>query len=113
MKFFEDKAMENRIFDLIDFGIVPVGETKQVNLWVLNDDSPKVTGNLKDLTFRVSCLDPETEKVIEDEEVDVLEAPEIMHKQEIAPLVLSWTPNVTLEQGLKAKLTISGQKVIG
>lgn len=113
MKLFEDKAMENQIFDYLSFGVVPVGETKEITIWVLNSDSPNVTGYLRDLTFKVHCLDPETEELIQDEEVKVIKAPTEMNKMELAPLVMSWAPNVTLEQGLVAKLTISGQKVIG
>lgn len=113
MKLFEDKALEKQIFDHISFGVVPVGETKELTIWVLNDDSPKVTGFLKDLHFLVHCLDPETEAVIQDEEVKITEAPKEMRAMEKAPLTMSWTPDVTLEQGLVAKLTISGQKIIG
>lgn len=113
MKLFEDKATENQIFDHISFGIVPVGEKRELTIWVLNDASPKVTGHLQKLYFNVTCLDPETGVVITEEQIYVLDAPDQMRPKELAPLTLSWTPNVTLEQGLKAKLTISGQKILG
>lgn len=113
MKLFEDKELTQPIEGTFSFGIVPVGETKKVTIWLKNDSSPKVTGYLKNLTFEVKCLDPETENIIETEKINILEAPKHLDAYAIAPLVLEWTPNISLEQGLKAKLCILGQKIIG
>jgi len=113
MKLFADKNLTKSIDNCFSFGIVPVGETKKITLWVKNDSSPKVTGILKDLEFDVICLDPENETVITDERIIILEAPKEMSQFAVAPISLEWTPNIDLEQGLKAVLNIKAKKIVG
>lgn len=113
MRLYEDKNLLNPIEDVYSFGIVPVGEYKEVTLWVRNDCSPKATGYLKNLEFTVICLDPQNDAVISSEKIEVVKAPTEMAPMEVAELVLKWEPNIDLEQGLKAKLEIIGQKIIG
>lgn len=113
MKLYTDKKLLNEITDSFSLGIVPVGDSKQVILWARNDASPRVTGYLKNLLFEVTCLDPLNDAPIVSEKIDILEAPKDMAPQAVAKLILEWTPNVDLEQGLKAILTITGQKIVG
>jgi hypothetical protein len=113
MKLYADENLTQEIVDSFSFGIVPVGDTKRVKIWVKNDDNPNVTGYLKNLEFKVTCLDPQLDTVITDEEVKVLEAPQNLSYFAVEPIVLEWTPNVNLEQGLKARLTVTGQKIVG
>lgn len=113
MKLYTDKLLSELVNDTVSFGIVPVGESKTLELWIKNDSSPKATGLLKNLVFNVQCLNPETEEVIETEKVDILEAPSEMSPYAVAKIILKWEPAIDLEQGLKAKLSISGQKIIG
>lgn len=113
MKLFRDRDLKDQIFDCFSFGEVLAGETKEVTLWLLNDASPKRTGHLRDLHFKVHCLDPETDALIDEEKVEVVDAPKEMIPNAVAPITLSWTPSIVWEQYLKAKLTISGKKIIG
>ena len=113
MKLFKDKTLTEEIIDYFSFGIVPVGEVKQETLWLKNDSNPKTTGRLIDLEFEVVCLNPQNDTVIIDERVDILDSPREMAPYAVEPLKLEWTPRVDLEQGLKAKLTIKGKKIVG
>ena len=113
MKLFEDEKLMNPIEDVYSFGIVAVGESKTVKIWIHNDASPKMTGYLRNLDFTVICLNPLNDTVISSEKIQILVAPKEMHPLAIEPLVLKWEPCVDLEQGLKAKLEITGQKIIG
>lgn len=113
MKLFEDEKLMIQIEDVYSFGIVSVGESKTVTIWVKNDASPRVTGYLRNLDFTVICLNPLNDTVISSENVEVLEAPKEMHPLAVEPLVLKWKPAVDLEQGLKAQLKITGQKIVG
>lgn len=113
MKLYLDKNLANQIFDDISFGKVPVGESKEITIWAQNNSSPRRTGYLENLTWEVQCLDPETDRVIEEEEVLVTEAPPEMSPMSIGAVTLKWSPNVNLEIGLKAKLLVKGDKVIG
>jgi len=113
MKLYSDNNLSTPIENAISFGVVPVGDTKTLELWLKNDSSPRVTGLLKNLVFNVQCFNPDTDEVIESEKVNVIEAPKEMSPYAVAKIVLEWSPAVDLEAGLKAKLTISGNKVIG
>lgn len=113
MKLYEDQNLETKIEESFSFGIVPVGETVQKIIYLKNDSDPKPTGKLIELEFLVQCLDPENGTLITDENIDVLDAPQDMEAYAVMPVLLEWTPAIDLEQGLRAKLTIKGKKIIG
>ena len=113
MKLYLDEKLTQEIIDCFSFGVVPVGETEQVTIWIKNDDEPKNTGYLIDLKFEVVCVNPLNDAPITDEKIEVIEAPKELSAFAVAPLVLEWTPNIDLEQGLKARLIVTGQKIIG
>jgi len=113
MKIYEDRELQIEISNCFSFGVVPVGESKTITLYIKNDDRPSLTGRLINLKFEVICLDPENDLAIEDEKVLVIDAPSELEIYGSAPLILEWTPNISLEQGLKAKLIITGNKIIG
>jgi len=113
MRLYKDRELTSLIDDCITFGIVPVEESKTITVWIQNDSSPKVTGRLVNLIFEVICLNPENDAPIVSEKVEVLKAPEELEPWGVEELILKWSPNVDLEQGLKARLTIKGNKIIG
>lgn len=97
MRIYEDSLMTKEV-SVFDFGIVPAGETKQFRYWVVNDSN----AHLRDLKFS-----------IDHEEVEILEAPEeLMHKA-VGELVLEWSPSITLKEGLRAQIKISGIELWG
>ncbi len=93
MKIYKDKNLIQEVTLDLDFGVVLAGETKQFTFWILND----LNAYLKDLNFKV-----------EHEEVKVIEAPKDLEAHAIAELIFEWSPNVTLHEGLSAKLLVKG-----
>jgi hypothetical protein len=97
MKIYLDKDLTQEI-TLLDLGIVPAGETKQFIFYVFNDSG----AHLKELEFSV-----------EHEEVKITQAPEELIAHDSDQLILRWSPSVTLKEGLKAQLNISGTELWG
>lgn len=98
MKLYKDINLTEEIPEVIDFGIVPAGEKKQVIVYVYNDTNAL----LRDLEFTV-----------DHNEVQILKAPlEIVAKHE-SELILEWSPSVTLKEGLQAKLSVTGKELWG
>jgi len=98
MKIYKDKNLTEEVTLDLDFGIVLAGEVKQFQFWVLND----LNAYLKDLKFEV-----------EHEEVKVLEAPKELEAHAVSELIFEWSPSVTLKEGLKAKLNVTGIELWG
>lgn len=97
MKIFTDKTLVDEI-KVLDLGIVTAGETKEFTFFVQNE----LDAFIQDLKFNT-----------ENPEVKIIEAPLMMESKAIKPLVLSWTPSVTLRQGLKTQLSIVGTELWG
>lgn len=97
MKLFKDKDLTKEI-EVLDFEIVPAGKTERFRFYVLNDSG----AYLKTLKFEVAH-----------KEVKVIEAPDELAPQAEGELVLDWSPSVTLKEGLKAQLKISGIELWG
>ena len=98
LRIYKDKELTQEIVSVFDLGIVPAGTIKSFTFWVLNDSSAK----LKTLKFS-----------IEHQEVKITKSPEELEAHENSQLVLSWSPSVTLKEGLKARLRISGIELWG
>jgi len=92
MQIFKNKNLTDQI-DILDLGIVEAGETATFIFYVYNE----TVAEIKDLVFK-----------IESPEVKIKNAPEELASKAIAELVIEWYPSVTLKQGLKARLNISG-----
>jgi hypothetical protein len=92
MRIYKDSQLKEEIKEL-DFGILEAGESKEYTFYVKNDTDAEV----KKLNFSV-----------ENKEVSIVKSPEILPKKEFAELKIKWSPSVTLRQGLKAELKISG-----
>jgi len=92
MKIFSDKDLKSEVTEL-NLGIVEAGESKDFTFYVKNDSNAE----LKNLNF-----------AIEHKEVTMLEFPKSLIKYASAELKIKWFPSVTLKEGLKAKLLISG-----
>ena len=97
MKIFKDKELMEEI-SILDFGIVPAGETERFKFWVMNDSN----AFLKDMEFS-----------IEHAEVEVIEAPKNLNAKEVRELTIEWSPSITLKEGLKASLRIRSIELWG
>jgi len=92
MKLFKDPALTEPIQNL-DLGIVAAGETAEFTFYVYNDTLAEV----KELVFKV-----------ENSEVKIIRAPKELKAKKSDELVISWSPSVTLKQGLSTRLGITG-----
>lgn len=98
MKIYIDSELRHEIKDdTFDLGIVPAGEVKKFTFYVVNEKSNHVLEKLK--------------FTVKHNEVEVIEAPEKMNPNSSHVLVLQWSPSVTLEEGLKVSLAITGIKL--
>lgn len=92
MKIFKNKELTEEV-EILDLGIVEAGNTATFTYYIYNE----TLAEMKNLIFKVESL-----------EVKIISAPEELVSKAIAELVLEWHPSVTLKQGLKARLNISG-----
>ena len=79
-------------------GIVPAGETEKFTFWVFNDSN----ASLRNLEFTVEHV-----------EVEVSIAPKELSPQAVDELKLLWSPSVTLKEGLRAQLKVTGIELWG
>lgn len=103
MKLFSDESLKNEVPELSDlnFGRVEVGETKTLTYWLYNDSKAYVE------SIKVALS-----KVASYEEVKIVSYPKELKAKGKASIVLSWTPTLDIEAGLKGiKFQISGEKV--
>jgi len=96
MKIYKDPTMTEEVIDILDLGIVPAGESKEYTFHIYNDD----TCTLVDLEF-----------IVEHKEVEVLNYPKMLNALALGELKIKWSPSITLKQGLKASLSISGNEL--
>lgn len=98
MKIFIDEKLTSEIKDnVIDFGIVAAGSPKKFIFYVFNNSEAE----LDDLKFDV-------EQNITEREIKILEAPVIIRANSVGKLVIEVNPSITLKQGIKAQLKITG-----
>ena len=97
MKIYKDKELMEEV-QILDLGIVPAGETERFTFWIRNDTN----AYLKNLEFRV-----------DHEEVEIIEAPKELTAQAIDELTLEWNPSITLKEGLKTQLRVTGAELWG
>ena len=99
MKIYKDKKLTEEIEDkTFDLGIVPAGEVKRFSFWIYNNDK----SYLQLLKFSV-----------DHQEVAVIKAPVDLKPEDVGELILEWSPSVTLKQGLKTVLRVSGVELWG
>jgi hypothetical protein len=92
MKIFKNKNLTEEI-EILDLGIVEAGEFASFTYYVYNETQAEI----KTLFFKV-----------DHPEVKIKEAPAELAPKAVAELIIEWHPSVTLKQGLKARLNISG-----
>jgi hypothetical protein len=97
MKLFKDKDLTVEV-SVLDLGILEAGQTQQYTFWVYNDTK----AYLKELEF-----------TIEHKEIKLIEAPKELESHGIGELRFSWSPAVTLREGLKAPLKIRAKEQWG
>lgn len=77
----------------LDFGIVEAGKTKKYEYTLVNDLACEV------VNIQVS---------VGRKEISVVSAPEKLKANESASLVFTWSPPVTVKQGLKSTIVVKG-----
>jgi hypothetical protein len=92
MKIYKDSSLQHEV-QVLDLGIVEAGESRNFLFYVQND----LAAEVRELNFKV-----------EHKEVKVLDAPNILLSKEVGELKIQWNPSITLKEGLRAQLTISG-----
>jgi hypothetical protein len=92
MKIFKDNDLKNEIIDL-DLGIVEAGTSEKFTFYVYNDQLPA----LINLEF-----------IISSPEVKIISSPKELKYKESGELIIEYSPLVTLKQGLKTNIEISG-----
>jgi len=92
MKLYKNKNLTEEV-DVLDLGIVEAGETAFFTYYAYNETQAE----MKMLLFKV-----------DHPEVKIKTAPIELAPKAIAELIIQWSPSVTLKQGLKARLNISG-----
>jgi hypothetical protein len=97
MKIYKDKQLQVEVQEL-DLGILEAGESKIYTFYVYNDTEAELTV----LAFAVPH-----------KEVAIIEAPKNMLKLSSAELTIKWSPSITLREGLKTSLQISGTELWG
>jgi len=97
MRIFKDKELMEEI-SILELGIVPAGEVKRFDFWVMNENN----AFLKEILFTV-----------EHQEVEVIEAPTELSPQEVNQLTIEWSPSITLKEGLKASLRYRATQLWG
>lgn len=100
MILYSDKGLTNKIDD-IDFGIVLAGDTKKIELYLLNDSSAEVVD-----------IKPFLENS-EASEIKILSFPEKLSANQSGKIELSWTPSVTLKKGLKTAINFNFYELYG
>lgn len=99
MKYFTDQNLTDEILnDTLLLGTVPGGETKQFTIWALNNYKTFI----KDLKFSIAHS-----------EVKIIKAPETMIADDRQKIVFTWSPSITLEEGIEVTLEMIGQKIWG
>lgn len=92
MKLFEDKELKKEV-EILNLGIVEAGEVASFTYYIYNETQAE----MKTLSFK-----------LDHPEVKVINAPKELASKAIAELVIEWSPSVTLKQGLKTRLNVSG-----
>lgn len=95
MQLFKDAALTDQIITL-DLGIVPAGETKSYTFYLYNDTDAEL------IDIVVACNHVE---------VRVVRAPETLLAKASAALEVSWSPAVTVKQGLHTEVVFSGKEL--
>jgi hypothetical protein len=96
MKVYLDSEGNTPLVGAFDFGIVSAGESKKYTFYVKND--------------RMACL-RELKFDVFHKEVTIVEAPTSLDSNEIQKLVIEWSPDVTVKEGLHTKLQIEGKEI--
>lgn len=95
IRVYKDRELKNEITTL-DFGIVDAGTKKEFKFFLYNDS----LAELMNLKFD-----------IKHPEIKILKMPSAIHKDSVAEFTIEWEPSITLKEGLKIQLTISGEEL--
>lgn len=97
LKIYKDRDLTQPVIDL-EFGILPAGETKRYTFYLFNNTS----AYLKELKFAV-----------DHDEVEIVEVPNELSPQAVGEIIFKWSPSVTLKEGLRAQLHVTGIELWG
>jgi hypothetical protein len=80
----------------LDLGIVPAGSSKLFKFYVKNESK----ASLIELKFEVN-----------NKEVKLIKYPTALKENEVDELLVEWNPEVTLKEGLKTNLEVTGKEL--
>lgn len=98
MKMFRDKELTKPI-ETIDFGMVEVGEIRDLTVFIHNDKKTLLT----DIEFKLIHPPSETVKIVT--------SPTSIQPGKTESLSLRWQPSSKFKKALKVKLAILGKEV--
>jgi hypothetical protein len=105
MRIYKDSFLNQEV-SILDFGIVPAGSTEKFTFYIYNDTN----AHLKDLEFSLTQYAGGT---IIEAEVEIVSAPSELESKETKEIIFKWSPIVTLKEGLKAQLKVTGIELWG
>jgi hypothetical protein len=111
VKIFREQDLKDEVENkTIDLGIVDVGDSKEFEYWILNDTKDE----LKFLKYVLKKIDRETGIVTNEisEEAMVEEAPTEMLPHDSSLLIIRYTPEISIDQGLRVQLHITGKRIV-
>jgi len=100
LKFYKDKELTQEIVDnsVLPLGIVQAGESKEFRFWIYNDSK----ASLLDLQF-----------IINNEEIEILDAPKDMAPFSVDELVIKWSPSIDIQDELDTPFKVTGRALFG
>jgi len=88
-----------KVYEILDFGIVSVGDSKVFEYFLYNDTGTTVTEIEVILTTR------------NNNELKLEEFPTELKDEEQGSIKIRWTPNLQIKKGLKARIEIKGREL--
>lgn len=111
MKIFLDEDLKNEVENkTMDLGIIDVGDSKEFKYWILNDTKDE----LRRLNYKLRKIDRKTGIVTDEisEEARIIEAPEEMKPHDSAVLIVEYTPEISIDEGLRVQLHVKGKRIV-
>jgi len=107
MKYFKDQEKQQEILGDFDFGIGDAGKTYTFEFWAYNE----VAAEIRDIEWTLEKLPFAGGQ--KHDELEMIESPIAMGAFAVAKIIIEWKPNVTIKEGLKARLRAVGKSIWG
>ncbi len=100
--------LEGNVLKRLNLGAVNVGETKEYEYKLLNDNGTDVN-NISINLYNVSINGKNIH--LSSDELKILKSPKFLFNKEIGIVKISWTPNLKIKKGLHAEIEITGIEI--